>query len=65
MTQSELHWLSTTELVAALASGEVSSREVLAHFVQRIEALDGPINAVVHCRRCVQSAPSSCNGRYS
>ena len=44
---TELHWLSTTELAAALAAGEVSSAEAVDHFAARIEALDGPINAVV------------------
>jgi len=36
-----------TQLVAALESGEVSARELLDLHLDRIEQLDGPINAVV------------------
>ena len=44
----ELHWMSATELAAAIRRREVSSVEVLDHFVERIRELDGPINSVVH-----------------
>ena len=44
---SDLHWESATDLAAAIARRDVSSREVLEHLVDRIERLDGPINAVV------------------
>ncbi|NQY55522.1 MAG: amidase [Ilumatobacteraceae bacterium] len=44
---NELHWTSATELAAAIARRDVASREVLDHLVQRIDALDGSINAVV------------------
>ena len=43
----ELHWMSASELVAAIAAGDVTSADALEHFVARIEALDGPINSVV------------------
>ena len=43
----ELHWMSATELAAAIATKRVSSVEVLEHLVGRIERLDGEINAVV------------------
>jgi amidase len=43
----DIHWRSATELAAAIAAGEVSSTEVLDHLVERIERLDGPVNAVV------------------
>jgi amidase len=42
-----LHELSAIELAASIARREVSSREALAHFVQRVDRLDGPLNAVV------------------
>ncbi len=44
---TDLHWLSTTDLAATIASGEVSSREAVDHFANRIAELDGQINAVV------------------
>ncbi|MEM7284834.1 MAG: amidase family protein, partial [Actinomycetota bacterium] len=44
----DLHWWSATRLATAIASSEVGSREALEHFVDRIEALDGAVNAVVH-----------------
>ena len=37
------------ELARGLASGELSSLELTDHFIARIEAHDGPINAVVVC----------------
>jgi amidase len=43
----ELHWMSATELASRIAAGEISSREVLEHLVDRIADRDGPINAVV------------------
>lgn len=45
---SDLQWWSATEIAAAIRGGTVSSSDVLEHFVARIEALDGPINSVVH-----------------
>jgi amidase len=44
---TELHELSATDLAAAIARREVSSREALAHFVARVDRLDGGLNAVV------------------
>ena len=46
--QDDIEWWSATEMAAAIASKEVSSREALEHLVARIERLDGPINSVVH-----------------
>lgn len=43
----ELHWMSATDLAAAIRTGELKSADVLEHFVTRIQKLDGPINAVV------------------
>ncbi|MFT3855085.1 MAG: amidase [Ilumatobacteraceae bacterium] len=42
-----LHELSAIELAAVIRRREVSSREALAHFVERVDRLDGPLNAVV------------------
>jgi amidase len=42
-----LHELSAIELARAIAGREVSSREALTHFVERVDRLDGPLNAVV------------------
>ncbi len=42
-----LHELSAIELARAIAESEVSSREALDHFVDRVDRLDGPLNAVV------------------
>ena len=44
---SDVHHRSATELVALLAAGDVSSRELLDLFLDRVER-DGPaVNAVV------------------
>jgi amidase len=42
-----LHELSAIELARAIADRQVSSREALAHFVDRVDRLDPPLNAVV------------------
>ena len=42
-----LHELSATELAAAIARRDVSSREALTHLVDRVDRLDGPLNIVV------------------
>src|SRR5262245_49547496 len=44
---SDLHWWAAGDLAAAIRGREVSAREALEHFVDRIERLDGPVNAVV------------------
>ena len=44
---TDLHFLPATELCRLLAAGEVSSVELLDHFLTRVEKVDGPINAVV------------------
>jgi len=43
----DIHHLSATELAAAIARGEIGSRAALDHYLERIERLGGPINAVV------------------
>jgi amidase len=44
---TDLHVLPATELCRLLAAGEVSSVELLDHFLARVDALNEPINAVV------------------
>ncbi|HEX6659548.1 MAG TPA: amidase [Ilumatobacter sp.] len=44
---SDLHWWTAGDLAAAIRGREVSAREALEHFVERIERLDGPVNSVV------------------
>ncbi len=43
----DLHVLPATDLVRLLAAGEVSSVELLDHFLARVERVDHAINAVV------------------
>lgn len=45
--ESELTWLSTRELAARIASGEISAREALADHLARIDAVNPAINAIV------------------
>lgn len=45
--ESELTWLSTRELAARIAIGEISAREALADHLARIDAVNPVINAVV------------------
>lgn len=44
---SELHELTATQQVEAIASGEVSSRELTAHYLDRIKRHDGELRAFV------------------
>ena len=43
-------WSDATALASAVRAGEVSPSELIAAAVARIEALDGPLNAVIHRR---------------
>ena len=58
---TDLHWWSATDLAAAIRGREVSASEALEHLVTRIEALDGPVNAIVHwdIERARESARSA------
>ncbi|MEC6988526.1 MAG: amidase family protein, partial [Actinomycetota bacterium] len=47
MSDTEMHWWSTTETAQRIAAKEVSSREVLEHMVDRADRLDGQINAII------------------
>lgn len=44
---SEFSYATTIETASSLAKKEVSSRELVSAAIERIDALDGPINAVV------------------
>ena len=44
---TELHWWSASEMAEAIRKRDLSASEVLEHHIARVEALDGPINAVV------------------
>ena len=44
---TEIGLLSTLEQTELVRSGELSSRELTEHFIERIERLDPEINAVV------------------
>jgi aspartyl-tRNA(Asn)/glutamyl-tRNA(Gln) amidotransferase subunit A len=48
---NELHWSSLTELAQQLASGALSSREVVAAYLHRIAALDERLHAFVDVYR--------------
>jgi amidase len=45
--ESELTWLSTRELAARIAAGEVSAREALADHFARMDSVNPTLNAVV------------------
>ncbi|MGN7966752.1 amidase [Microbacterium sp. 22179] len=45
--ESELTWLSTRELAARIASGEISAREALADHLARRDAVNPALNAIV------------------
>ena len=44
---TDLHFLPAVELMGLLRAREVTSVELLDHFLDRIDRLDGPVNAVV------------------
>lgn len=44
---TELHFRSASQLGRMIRRGEISSAELLDHFIARIEKLDGKLNAVV------------------
>jgi amidase len=47
MAHDDLAWRTATQLAEALASREVSSLELLDHHLERVERLNGPVNAIV------------------
>ena len=44
---TEIHFLSAIELADKILTKQISSLELTEHFINRIENLDGAINAVV------------------
>ena len=44
---SDLHFAGTSTLAAKLRAREIGARELTQHFINRIEKLDGTVNAVV------------------
>ena len=47
MADDDLAWCTATRLTEAIAAREVSALELLDHHPERVERLNGPINAVV------------------
>ena len=47
MAADDFAYATTRETAAAIAAGDVSSRELLDAALARVDRLDGPINAVV------------------
>jgi amidase len=45
--ESELTWLSTRELAARIASGQVSAREALSDHLARVDSVNPALNAIV------------------
>ncbi len=44
---SEIHYLSTQQLIAGLQDKQFSSLELTEHYIKRIDALDGKINSFI------------------
>jgi amidase len=61
----DIAFRSATELIAALEAKEVSSRELLEHYLERIEALNPGLNAVVatDVERAKEDAAQADQGR--
>lgn len=60
---AQTRWLDATAQADLVASGEISPGEMVDAAVERIEALDGPVNAVVirwfeHAREVAAAGPS-------
>jgi aspartyl-tRNA(Asn)/glutamyl-tRNA(Gln) amidotransferase subunit A len=51
MKPTALHWLSLNDLAKFLVSGEVSSREIVAAYLDRVTRLDGRLHAFVEVYR--------------
>ena len=61
MGEQLLHYRSITELAAMLRSGETTPTGLTAHFIERIEKLNGPLNAfnLVTADRAMAEAQSA------
>ncbi|HBP41577.1 MAG TPA: Asp-tRNA(Asn)/Glu-tRNA(Gln) amidotransferase GatCAB subunit A [Halomonas sp.] len=60
-----MHDKTVTQLAAALKSGELSSRELTSHFLQRIEQADGALNSfiTVTAEQALDQAEAADNAR--
>ncbi|RUR32344.1 Asp-tRNA(Asn)/Glu-tRNA(Gln) amidotransferase subunit GatA [Vreelandella andesensis] len=60
-----MHDKTVTQLAAALKSGELSSRELTSHFLQRIEKADGTLNSfiTVTAEQALNQAEAADNAR--
>nr|MCS5635415.1 amidase [Myxococcota bacterium] len=47
MSEVELHYRSARELAGLVRLGEISARELLQHHLDRIEAVNPGLNAIV------------------
>ncbi|MFI4934360.1 MAG: amidase [Caulobacterales bacterium] len=43
-----LHFQSAAAIARSIRDGEISARQALEHFLDRVDRLNGPINAVIH-----------------
>jgi amidase len=46
-----LHFQSASAIARAIRDGDISARAALEHFLDRVDRLNGPINAVIHQMR--------------
>jgi amidase len=46
-TEGDPTWWTAGQTASAIAAGHISAREVLDHLLDRVDRLDGPVNAVV------------------
>ena len=51
MTEQNLHWLSATEMAASVASNSLSPNEIAEAMIQRVDAVNPSINAIVQFDR--------------
>jgi Asp-tRNA(Asn)/Glu-tRNA(Gln) amidotransferase A subunit family amidase len=56
---TNLTFAAAVDIAAAIKAGDISSREITEHYIQRIEGLDSTINAM--CVRAVR--PGAGGGR--
>src|SRR5277367_1301549 len=42
-----LHFQSATAIARAIRDGEISARQALEHFLERVDRLNGPLNAII------------------
>ena len=43
-----LHFQSATAIARAIRDGELSARGALEHFLERVDRLNAPLNAIIH-----------------